>query len=54
MDEKIEYYRKQAESCRDTAAMSRQETVRTQFLNLARQWDNLAEEREILLKLRGS
>ncbi len=44
-------YRRHAEQCRTMAKSARNGLRRAQFLQLARQWDNIADEREKLLEL---
>lgn len=52
MDERAEFCRNQANACRAMAATSRHEMTRARFLDLAQQWDHLADERETLPKTR--
>ena len=44
-------YRHHAEQCRAMASSARNRVRRAQFLQLAKQWDGIAEEREKLLEL---
>lgn len=44
-------YRRHAEQCRAMARSARNRVRRAQFLQLAKQWDGIAEEREKLLEL---
>lgn len=46
-------YRRQAKECRSIAAKAKGADYQAQLLDLARQWDALADEREKLLKSRG-
>jgi hypothetical protein len=49
---RVEDYRKNAKDCRDLAAKMPAE-ARSQLLEFARHWDDLAEERERYLANRG-
>ena len=44
-------YRQHAEQCRAMAMSARNRVRRAQFLQLAKQWDGIAGEREKLLEL---
>ena len=44
-------YRRHAEQCRAMANATRNRMRRAQFLELARQWEDIADEREKLLEL---
>jgi hypothetical protein len=44
-------YRQHAEQCRAMAKTARNRIRRAQFLELAKQWEDIADEREKLLEL---
>ncbi len=44
-------YRRHAEQCRTMARSARNRVRRAQFLELAKQWEDIADEREKLLEL---
>ena len=48
--QQVEGFRKHAEECRAMASKMRNAPQREQLLFLAKQWDDLAEEREKMLK----
>lgn len=50
----VKDYRDNAEECRAVAASMRNGVLRAHVLDLARQWDELAEDREKIAALRAS
>jgi hypothetical protein len=49
----IQEYREHADECRTMAAKMRKDSLRAQMLDLARQWDDLADKREKFLAMRA-
>lgn len=47
-------YRDSAEECRSVAANMKNEDLRARVLELAQQWDRLAEDREKITGIRAS
>jgi hypothetical protein len=52
--QQVEEFRKHAEECRVMASRMRNAVQREQFLALAKQWDDLAGEREKLLRAQAT
>lgn len=50
----VKDYRDNAEECRAVAASMRNGVLRAHVLDLARQWEELAEDREKIAALRAS